>query len=423
MKKCPICYSILPTKVIFCPVCGTELQPQIIENPEPITPTPYQQLNNPTQRPVFRDEPVETSVGLRDDFNEGIQYAWKVSESVIPIQLKGETSYSDGFNAPKFKINILKNLGVFNIVQIGSLSLVLSFLLLVQVGLIGVLAFIPTTSLLTVISVLAISLILSTLGYFVINQRAVAILTKKKETKIEKPKKNFVTYLVTHGLHLVILGLIITACLKSLLVLTANANLNVAIYSAAIVLVVLLSFITPPFRISKLFTNVRESSILQNFHDAYHFPKISIRRSMELILLSNVLPAIFIIIGLNSFFKILTRIFDSAVQIYVSPWDYFIIVSIMLLLTLNIIYISLNDVNTIAYYEQLIKKNTEPPSLNWLDGTNVAASQVLNHDVIEDREGSYPGNFEEREVRCPTCSAILIAGAEFCTDCGKKIVR
>ncbi|MHA2357642.1 MAG: hypothetical protein ACXABK_02595 [Candidatus Heimdallarchaeaceae archaeon] len=332
MKKCPICYSILPPKVIFCPVCGTELQPQISENTEPVTSTPYQQHNNPAPRQVFRDEPVETIVGLRDDFDEGVQYAWKVSDSMLPIQLKGETTYSEGFNAPKFKLGILKNLGVFNVLQIGSLSFVVSILLVIQIGLIGVLAFIPTTSLLTVISVLAISIVLSSLGYFMLNQRTGVILTKKKETKIEKPKKNFLVFLVTHGLHLVILGLVTATCLKSLQILTHNANFNVAIYSSAIILVILMSFITPPFRISKLFTNVRESSILQNFHDAYHFPKISIRRSLELILFSIVLPAIFIIMGLNSMFKILSRIFDPAVQVYVSSWDYFICVLIILLL-------------------------------------------------------------------------------------------
>ncbi|MCK5305343.1 MAG: hypothetical protein KAJ72_08830, partial [Candidatus Heimdallarchaeota archaeon] len=57
-KKCPICYSILPHKVVFCPVCGTELQVNIEEVPSEPEPVVEEAYNYPTARRLYGNEPL-----------------------------------------------------------------------------------------------------------------------------------------------------------------------------------------------------------------------------------------------------------------------------------------------------------------------------------------------------------------------------
>jgi len=90
-----------------------------------------------------------------------------------------------------------------------------------------------------------------------------------------------------------------------------------------------------------------------------------------------------------------------------------------ILLTLNFTFISLIDVRTFAYYEKLLLDYVEPPDIVWIEDQSSAKVAGKNK---ENEEDSF-SKFSEGEELCPTCSTLLIDGAEFCTDCGTKVTR
>ena len=121
MKKCPICYSILPPKVVFCPVCGTELQTQVSE-PANVVHSP---VSNPVRKPFFGDEPIETAKNKTDVIVDRTQYAWKVSDAMIPFQMKGQVKYSDDFSLSRFKLRFMKQMKISDLTIICSLNLII----------------------------------------------------------------------------------------------------------------------------------------------------------------------------------------------------------------------------------------------------------------------------------------------------------
>ncbi|MFW9853116.1 MAG: hypothetical protein ACFFDS_09240, partial [Candidatus Thorarchaeota archaeon] len=142
MKKCPICYSILPPKVVFCPVCGTELQTQVTESTDVV----HAPVSNPVRKPFFGDEPIETAKNRTNVIVDSTQYAWKVSDSLIPFQMKSQVKYSDDFSLSRFKLRFMKQLKISDLAIISSLSLIIAFLLLFQIGTISLLIFYDSIS-------------------------------------------------------------------------------------------------------------------------------------------------------------------------------------------------------------------------------------------------------------------------------------
>ena len=419
MKKCPICYSILPPKVIFCPVCGTELQTQVTENPTNLTKQAYNPFQNTTQRPVFRDEPVETSVADRDDLVGDSQYAWKLTDSVIPLQMKGQINYSDSFKPIRVNFNIFKKLNIFDILILVSLSLVSAILLLFQVGLIGIMMFNLVSSIWLVPSLLLVSLIFSSITSYTLNQKTVKILEKKNELEVNLNKKSFFSYLPLQGLHLLIIGLVVGTCYGVLESMPSVANPYTAIYALSFIIIVIISIISPPLRISKILSSLRESSFLQNLHDAAQFPKLSLKRSVELIGFTFLLPSIFIVGSLGFLINAFSGVFSPDFEPSISTWSVLLFILMAILLTLNFAFFTLNDVKTLACYEKLILDYVEPPDILWIK--NQLSSKETRKDS-ENKEDLF-NDFSQREELCPTCSTVLIEGAEFCTDCGTKITK
>ncbi|NPD89892.1 MAG: hypothetical protein HGN29_14355 [Asgard group archaeon] len=419
MKKCPICYSILPPKVIFCPVCGTELQTQVSENPETPASPAYHTFQSPSHKPVFRDEPVETSTAKNEDFTGDSQYAWKLTDSIIPLQMKGQINYSDNHKPLRVDYDIVKKLTIIDMLIIGSLSFVSAILLLVQVGLIGTMVFNLVSSLWTVRSILLVSLIFSSFTTYALNQKTAVILEKKKEIGIKINRKSFLSYLPLQGIHLVTIGLIVAACYGVIKSMSSVINPTTAIYALSIILVVMISIVSPPLRISKILSSLRDSSVIQNLHDASQFPKLSLKRSLELIGFTFLLPSVFIIASLSFIIEAFSGIFSPDFIPTISTWSIVLFVFMAILLTLNLAFVSLSDVCSFAYYEKLILEYIEPPDVLWIKNQLNPKTISNNNENNEDLFSNHP----EREELCPTCSTILIDEAEFCTDCGTKVTK
>ena len=423
MKKCPICYSILPSKVIFCPICGTELQTQINEAPSPTQTSHTPPLNNPVQRQVFRDEPIETQIVDSEYSQTSNQFAWKISESMIPFKMKGQIQYVDGLNLPKMRINPFKNMTLLEALKISFLGFMSTIFLIIQIGIIGVLVLYPQSNLVSKISILISSVVLSSFITYILNRRTSKIIAKDVNFDLSKVKRNIPSFLFTHGIHLLFIGVITVVCTKLVSGFSENLFLNASIYTLAILLIILISLISPTSRIAKIFTSIRDSSVFQNFQDALQLPKFSIKRSIEFCVLSFILPASIILIGVNSLMKIITVITQEATQITVTKWNLFLISLVLLLLAINIVFVTISDIKSFIYYEDLLKRNISPPDVTWINLTGDELIANLKNENTSISSISEKDRFFDREERCPSCSTILVEGAEFCTDCGKKVVR
>jgi hypothetical protein len=87
-------------------------------------------------------------------------------------------------------------------------------------------------------------------------------------------------------------------------------------------------------------------------------------------------------------------------------------------LSLNLAFVALNDVSSFAYYEKLMLDYIEPPDVLWIRSQETSKT-FSNEEEDEDVYSKHP----DREELCPTCSTVLITGAEFCTDCGTKVTK
>ena len=310
-------------------------------------------------------------------------------------------------------------LNIFDVLIIGSLSLVSALLLLFQVGLVGVMIFNLISSFWIAPLILLVSFLVSSVISYALNQKTATILEKKEEIGFKINKKSFLSYIPLQIIHLVILGLIVAACYGVVKSIASAVNPATAIYALAFILVVIISIVSPPLRISKILNSLRESSLLQNIHDASQFPKLSLKRSVELIGFSFLLPSVFVVASLNFIIEAFSGLFSPDIETSISTWSIFLFVIMILLLALNFIFISLNDVRTFAYYEKLLLDYVEPPDIVWIENQSSAKTAGKNK---ENEEDSF-SRFSEGEELCPTCSTLLIEGAEFCTDCGTKVTR
>ncbi len=418
MKKCPICYSILPPKVVFCPVCGTELQTQVSESIN-VVHTP---VSDPVRKPFFGDEPIETAMKKTDIIVDGTQYAWKVSDTMIPFQMKGQVKYSDDFSLSRFKLRFMKQMKISDLAIISSLSLFTAFLLIFQISLVSLLIFYESISFLVSLSLVIVSLTISSLALFILNQKIAKIIAEKNEIKLSSTKKNLLPFLFIHGLHLIMVvlvsGIIFFMIKGSLL----SETLPPSIYAFAFLLILILSLISPTFRIAKILASVRDSGVFQNLYDSIQFPKISIKRNLEISILTFLIPLSIILASLNPLLNFVGNIFNSSSYNPLTSVDIFIFTSVLIIIAVCFAFFSLNDITATLHYEKIIQQYIDPPSLEWINshqddlGSDYRIQSINPNDEFQEK------SLSNRERRCPTCSAVIVEGAEFCTDCGKKVV-
>jgi len=421
-KKCPICSSILPHKVVFCPVCGTELQANIEEAPSEPETAIEQAYAYPTARRLYGNEPLETSTTEVLNHSNETQFAWKVSDSVLPIKTKKHTNYSEMFNTPKIDFRFIKNLTLLEILLFSVLGLSYAFLLIFQIGLSGLLISVSLTSSWVYITILVVSLIPSSLLLYLLNQKITKTLTKQNNSNLELPKRQIISFLFVQGTHLLSVGLIATGLLTALLPLRDSMGSIAVIYILIVIIALLVSIISPPFRIAKLFTSVRESGTIQNYQDSFQFPKICLKRYVLISVFSFFIPAVILVLGLQYFINILASMFILNSGISLTGWDISLGLLLWLLFTVSILFSSIEDVKTTSFYEGLLQKFVNPPPLNWIN---------QNHNLNVTGRVAGMANFDadssnklgSKEESCSTCSEPLVSGAEFCTHCGKKIVE
>ncbi len=422
-KKCPICHSILPHKVVFCPVCGTELQVNIEEVPSEPEPEPVieEAYNYPTARRLYGNEPLETSNTHVPNHSNGDQFAWKVSDSVLPIKTKSNTNYSEMFNPPKIDLRFIKSLTLLEILLFSVIGLSYSMLLIFQIGLSSLLISLSITFTWIHITVLVVSLIPSSLLLFLLNQKITKTLTKQNSSNLELPKRQLVSFLFVQGTHLLSIGLIATGLLTTLLPLRVSINPITVIYIFIVITALLVSIISPPFRMAKLFTSVRESGTIQNYQDSFQFPKICLKRYVLISVFSYLIPAVLLILGLQYFINILASVFVLNQGNIMTGWDISLSILLWLLFTASILFSSIEDVKTTSFYEALLQKFVNPPPLNWINqGHNLNVSGKPAEIVNFNADSSLLVG--SKKELCSTCSEHLVDGAEFCTHCGKKIV-
>lgn len=421
-KKCPICYSILPNKVVFCPVCGTELQANIEEVPSEPESVIEQAYDHPTARRLYGDEPLETSNTHVPNHSNVDHFAWKVSDSVLPIKTKSHTNYSEMFNSPKIDLRFIKNLTLLETLLFSVLGLSYSLLLIFQIGLSGLLISLSLTFSWIHITVLIVSLILSSLLLFLLNQKLTKTLTKQNTSNLELPKRQLFSFLFIQTTHLLSVGLIAAVLLTTLLPLRVSIGSIAVVYIFIVITALLVSIISPPFRIAKLFTSVRESGTIQNYQDSFQFPKICLKRFVLISVFSYLIPAVLLVLGLQYFINILASMFILNYGISTTGWDICLGILLWLLFTVSILFSSIEDVKTTSFYEELLQKFVNPPPLKWINQGNNLNASGRSAEIVNFNTDSSLSLGTQQEL-CSTCSEPLVAGAEFCTHCGKKILR
>ena len=417
MKKCPICYSILPPKVVFCPVCGTELQTQVSE-PANVVHSP---VSNPVRKPFFGDEPIETAKNKTDVIVDRTQYAWKVSDAMIPFQMKGQVKYSDDFSLSRFKLRFMKQMKISDLTIICSLNLIITFLLLFQIGTISLLIFYDSISFLVSLSLLIVSFTLSSLALFILNQKIAKIMAEKNEMKLSSTKKNLLPFLFIHGLHLILVALISGAIFFMIRSSILNETLPPSIYAFAFLLILILSLISPTFRIAKILASVRDSGVFQTLYDSLQFPKISLKRNLEISVFTFFIPLSIILASLNPLLNFVGSFFSSSHN-SLNITDIFIFSSVLLIIAVSFAFFSLNDIKAILHFEKIIQQYIDPPSLEWINSNQDDLESDYRTHSRYFNDDFQDTSFSDRERRCPTCSTVIVEGAEFCTDCGKKVV-
>ncbi|MCK5141163.1 MAG: zinc ribbon domain-containing protein, partial [Candidatus Heimdallarchaeota archaeon] len=194
------------------------------------------------------------------------------------------------------------------------------------------------------------------------------------------------------------------------------------VYIFIVITALLVSIISPPFRIAKLFTSVRESGTIQNYQDSFQFPKICLKRYVLISVFSYLIPAVILVLGLQYFINILASVFILNNGISTTGWDISLGILLWLLLTVSILFSSIEDVKTTSFYETLMQKFVNPPPLKWINqGYNLNASGRPVEMVNFNADSSL--SLDSKKELCSTCSEPLVDGAEFCTHCGKKIVE
>lgn len=420
-KKCPICYSILPLKVVFCPVCGTELQVNIEEVPSEPESVIEQAYDYPTARRLYGNEPLETSNTHVPNHSNGDQFAWKVSDSVLPIKTKSHTNYSEMFNPPKIDLRFIKNLTLLEILLFSVIGLSYSMLLIFQIGFSGLLISLSISFTWMHITVLVVSLIPSSLLLFLLNQKITKTLTKQNTSNLELPKRQLFSFLFVQGTHFLSVGLIAAGLLTILLPLRVSISSIAVVYIFIVITALLVSIISPSFRIAKLFTSVRESGTIQNYQDSFQFPKICLKRYVLISVFSYLIPAVILVLGLQYFINILASMFILNYGISATGWNIFLGILLWLLFTVSILFSSIEDVKTTSFYEALLQKFVNPPPLKWINqGYNLNASGRPAEMVNFSADSSL--SLDSKKELCSTCSEPLVDGAEFCTHCGKKIM-
>ena len=422
-KKCHICNSTFPDKVIFCSVCGTELVDETRKPPTDIDSPIDLPSGHPNSKSFFRDEPLETKAMDGEFLTDKTPYAWQVSENLVPFRMKNQISYSDGFRSPKLNVKRFQQMSVLEGFTLTSINLLVSMLLILFSSII-----VLTTMEIITLSWLPIFLAtcsfigffgLSYLSYF----KTAKTIFEWDEKSLSHTKSTFLSFSFIQTIQLGLASAISIVCMKLFFPGTDSIGSPISIYVPSILIILLVALTSPTFHIAKILTLLRNAGVTQDFLDAFQFPKIGVKRTAQVVVLSYLLPSLLIISIFSPASRLVSLILSAGTEVNIAVWEYVVIGLAILILTFSLTFANLVDVNTFYYYEQSLKTYIEPPSLSWVKKVGSYYSSVNDEGFQDDTEASRAFGLENKDDRCPVCSMVLVKGTEFCTNCGKKIVR
>ena len=435
IKKCHICNSTFPDKVIFCSVCGTELIEEVNKPSESYNPpNSYDSPSSydksieipskyPNSKKYFRDEPLETDSINGTVVADKTQYAWQVSEDLVPFRMKNQVSYADSYKVPKINAKAFKELSLVEYLILGSINtaISLSLILFSSIIILTTLKLVPTNWL-SIFTTIILALIYFGLSYVNCFKTA-QIISKYDNKPLKYEKSNLLSFSLIQVIHVGFISVISIFCMKLFFPSSDPISSPISIYVPSIVIVLLIALISPTFKTAKILSLVRNAGITQDFLDSIQFPKVGARRTLEVMVFSYLLPSVLIIAIFSPATHIVSQLLSSSVETNIASWEYILVILTMLLLSAVLAFTNFVDVNTFYFYEQSIKRYIAPPDLNWVKRVgSYTEQQGVNKSLIHAESF---GDFEHelREERCPACSTELVSGAEFCTHCGKKIIR
>ncbi len=422
-KKCHICNSTFPDKVIFCSVCGTELVDEAKKPSNTIVSALDLPSGHPNSKTFFRDEPLETKPIDGDFIADKTPYAWQVSENLVPFSMKSQISYSDGFKSPKIDFKKFKQLSILEGLFLGSLNMIISiFLVLFSSIIVLTTSRLIPSNWLAIFLATCIAVLYFWLSYFS-SFKTAQIISSWEDQPLAISKSNFLSFTFIQVIHVGLISAISAICMNLLFPNTDLINSPDSIYVPSIVILLLVAFFSPTFRIAKILSLLRKAGTVQDFLDAVQFPKIGAKRTLEVIVFSYLIPAALILSIFSPASHIVSTLLTSATETNVAVWEYLLVGIVILFLAACLTFVNFVDVNTFYFYEQSIKEYIEPPSLNWVKKTGSYSSKEIEDSLSHNSTDAYSSSTLGVDVRCPACSSILVSGAEFCTDCGKKVVR
>lgn len=421
-KKCHICNSTFPDKVIFCSVCGTELAEEANKPSNTIESSIDLPSGHPNSKFFFRDEPLDTKPMDGGLVADKTQYAWQVSENLVPFRMKYQINYCDGFKSPRVHFKKFLELSFLEGGMLISLNFLIAILALMfsSVILLTTLQIVPTNWLAIFLGVSS-ALLHFGLSY-ISSFKTAQIISKWDNQSIKMNKTNFFSFSFIQAIHIGLISAISVVSMQLFFPNTDPVSSPIPIYVPSLIIVLIVAFISPTFRIAKILTLLRNAGITQDFLDAIQFPKIGAKRTVQIILFSFLIPSLLIVAAFSPASRIVSLLFSSTVEMNIAVWEYILVAFIVVVLASCLSFTNFIDVNTFYHYEQSMKNYIEPPSLTWVKKT------FSNSNLIDDEEQSDQMEYnstgiEYRDERCPVCSVVLVRGAEFCTHCGKKIMK
>ena len=421
-KSCPICKSILSSKVVFCPYCGSGVQESSdnsIDSKFSLNGSTLNQLGSYTDD---LSEEMQNNQSRMIKLTENDEpLAWTTNGNNAILKLKGRIKYLDG-NFP-FKINlpIFKSISWFENLIILFFALItgLTFLFLIGIGCLLYLSKSHTSS--TPYIVFAVSFLIFIIFNYYGSKYVFSVLITKKNVSFGKQHRSFIVYSVIQLLHL---GLIL-ALIQLLFSISASfllqLEVNVQFYILIAYAITVITMISPPFRIAKKLAILRKSGIFQTFFNSFQFQKISFKRIFGITVFSCIIPVTISLLSLEPLVSFMNNLLLQSTS-SVSGWGVVAISASWLSLSAALMFNTIEDSNTAMEYELLLREYSLSPSLNWISSQNDKNDKVIS-ETLESRvnisEVHQITNFADN--MCPHCSAKLVVGVQFCTDCGSKV--
>ncbi|MCK4844782.1 MAG: zinc ribbon domain-containing protein [Candidatus Heimdallarchaeota archaeon] len=424
-KSCPICKSILSSKVAFCPYCGSgvqELSGKSIDS------------RSSSNKPILNQLGTYT-----DDLPEGMQnnqsrmikltennepLAWTTNGNNAILKLKGRIKYLEG-NFP-FKINlpIFKSFSLFENLIILFFSLItgLTFLFLIGIGCLLYLSTSHTSS--TPYIVFAVSFLIFTIFNYYKSQYLFSVLISKKNVSFGKQRRSFIEYSVIQLLHLGIVLALIQLLFSISTSFLLQLEINVQFYILIAYTITIIAITSPPFRIAKKLALLRKSGIFQTFFNSFQFQKISFKRIFGITVFSCIIPVTISLLCLEPLISFMNNLFLQNTS-SISGWGIVAICVSWLSLSTAFMFNAIEDSNTTMEYELLLREYSLSPSLDWISSQNDINEN--NNKVFSETLESKVNISEVHQITnftdsmCPHCSAKLVVGVVFCTDCGRKV--